>query len=101
MLLRAAIVAPLISAMGCHSAASSVEEAIGPPSPACVFAGASPAPVPFSLQTSAGTVRCSIDAERAPRAAAMVVGLAMGRAPFRDPRSGKVVRRPYYKDMIF
>lgn len=31
----------------------------------------------------------------------MVVGLAMGRAPFRDARSGEVVRRPYYQKMLF
>lgn len=57
--------------------------------------------MPFLLDTSEGPVRCTIDAARVPRAAAMVVGLAAGRARFRDPASGDVVRRPYYRDMLF
>jgi cyclophilin family peptidyl-prolyl cis-trans isomerase len=31
----------------------------------------------------------------------MVVGLASGRAPFREPGSGHVVRRRYYANMLF
>jgi peptidyl-prolyl cis-trans isomerase A (cyclophilin A) len=46
-------------------------------------------------------VRCTLDAARAPRATAMVVALADGRASFRDPASGEVVRRPYYERMSF
>jgi cyclophilin family peptidyl-prolyl cis-trans isomerase len=57
--------------------------------------------VPFDLETSEGELSCTIDATRVPAAAAMVLGLAAGRAPFRDPASGRVVRRPYYQRMPF
>jgi cyclophilin family peptidyl-prolyl cis-trans isomerase len=87
----------LLCASGCRD--RSQEETVGPPSPDCALAGLDRSAVPFVLETSEGTVRCTLDADRAPQAAAMVVGLAEGRAPFRDPASGEVVRRPYYEKM--
>jgi cyclophilin family peptidyl-prolyl cis-trans isomerase len=69
---------------------------------------AAPAPPPpfagrasLDLETSEGTVRCALDGARAPRAVGMIVGLAGGRAPFRDERTGVVVTRPYYDGMVF
>lgn len=56
-------------------------------------------PLRIVLRTSEGEVHCRIDPAKAPRAAAMFTGLASGRAAWREPRSGKVVRRPYYRDM--
>jgi cyclophilin family peptidyl-prolyl cis-trans isomerase len=86
---------------GCSRSPSAGDGAPGPPGVECVFAGRDRTAVPFLLETSEGRVRCTIDAVRAPRAAAMVVGLAAGRAPFRDPGSGEIARRPYYQDMLF
>jgi len=74
---------------------------VGPPSPECALAGLDRGAIPFVLETGEGTVRCALDGARAPRAAAMVVALADGRAAFRDPASGEVVRRPYFVRMPF
>ncbi len=61
----------------------------------------SEAKIPFVLETSAGVLRCEIDAARAPRAAAMVIGLAAGEAAFRDPTTQQRVARPYYDGLSF
>lgn len=98
---RSVGVAVLLCAAGCRDRASAPEEVLGPPRPDCALAGLDRSAVPLVLETSEGAVRCSIDATRAKTAASMVVGLATGRAPFRDPRSGKVVRRAYFEDMLF
>jgi cyclophilin family peptidyl-prolyl cis-trans isomerase len=98
--LALAIVAALALA-GCGKRAPAPEEALGPPGPECALRGLDRGAVPFVLETSEGPVHCALDAGRAPRAAAMVVGLAAGRAPFRDAQSGRVVRRPYFTDMPF
>ena len=86
------------SLLGCGKPAPA--ERVGPPDPACALAGLDRAAVPFTLETTEGPVRCTLDAARAPRAAAMIVALAEGRAAFRD-RRGEVERRPYFDDMAF
>jgi hypothetical protein len=42
-----------------------------------------------------------IDHARAPRAAAMIVGLATGRAPFRDAKTGAIAQRRYFDGLAF
>lgn len=94
----AAVSAALLALAACGKPAPGGP--VGPPDPACALAGLERAAVPFTLETTEGTVRCTLDAARAPRAAAMIVALAEGRAAFRD-RRGEVSRRPYFEDMSF
>jgi len=53
------------------------------------------------LDTGAGGVRCELDERRAPGAVALFVGLARGRARWRDPVDGRATRRPLYRDLAF
>ncbi len=48
-----------------------------------------------SLQTSAGTITCTLEPEHAPLAVANFVGLARGLRPFRD-EDGTWAQAPYY-----
>lgn len=54
-----------------------------------------------TLHTSAGVITCALAPETAPRAVALFVGLSRGRAAWRDPRTGRVQRRPLYRDLRF
>ena len=76
-------------------------ETVSPPEPVLVFSSPLPAHARVTFETDAGAIRCEIDPARVPRAAAMVVGLARGISPFRDMRTGKVVRGPYYDGLTF
>lgn len=71
---------------------------IGPPDPAAIFGVPIPEHARLTLETDAGIVHCEIDPARVPHAAALLVGLAHGRADFRDARSGAVVRGGHYYD---
>ena len=74
----------------------------GPPEPAQALAGLQrERPILARLETSEGVIHCTLDAERAPRSVALFVGLAVGRASFRDLRSGNTVTRPFYRDQAF
>lgn len=53
------------------------------------------------LNTSEGTVRCTLTPTRTPHAVALFVGLARGRAAWRDPKSARVTERPMYRDLPF
>lgn len=53
------------------------------------------------LNTSEGVVRCALTPARTPRGVALFVGLARGRAAWRDRRSGTVTHRPMYRDLLF
>lgn len=77
-------------------------KAFGPPSPAEVF-GDNPlaSSLGLVLETGAGEVPCEIEPARTPRAAALFVGLATGRAPWLDPATGRIVKRPLYRDLPF
>jgi peptidyl-prolyl cis-trans isomerase A (cyclophilin A) len=57
-------------------------------------------PIELSLRTSEGDVQCALSRASAPHAVALFVGLARGRATWRDP-SGARVQRPMYRDMPF
>jgi peptidyl-prolyl cis-trans isomerase A (cyclophilin A) len=75
---------------------------LGPPEPARALAGLRAGqPIAARLATSEGVIRCTLDAERGPRSVALFVGLAVGRASFRDPQSGAIVSRPFYRDQAF
>ena len=94
----AALAAPGCLRPGNPSASA---ETISPPEPVAIFTAPLPAHARVTFETDAGTIQCEIDPARVPRAAAMVVGLARGKAPFRDQRSGKAIRRPYYDGLTF
>jgi peptidyl-prolyl cis-trans isomerase A (cyclophilin A) len=54
-----------------------------------------------SLQTTEGDIACTLTAARTPRGVAMFVGLARGRAAWREPGTGREVTRPLYHDLPF
>jgi peptidyl-prolyl cis-trans isomerase A (cyclophilin A) len=73
-----------------------------PPSPALALAGLpAGALIPVRVETDAGVIRCQLDAGRTPTAVALFVGLATGRAVWRDPRTGTTTRAPLYRDLVF
>jgi cyclophilin family peptidyl-prolyl cis-trans isomerase len=76
-------------------------DALGPPAPAIALAGLGPGPIAVTLQTDAGAIHCSLDPARAPGAVALFVGLATGRAAWREPASQAVTTRPLYRDRAF
>jgi peptidyl-prolyl cis-trans isomerase A (cyclophilin A) len=53
------------------------------------------------LETSVATLRCVLDADRAPRTVANFVGLARGVRPWWDPCRGAWVREPFYDGVKF
>lgn len=71
------------------------------PSPRAVFGPELPATIAMELATDQGRVRCTVEPRRAPRAAAILVGLARGGHAWRDPRSGAVTTRPLYRALRF
>jgi peptidyl-prolyl cis-trans isomerase A (cyclophilin A) len=73
-----------------------------PPSPAVALAGLpAGALIPVRVETDAGVIRCQLDAGRTPAAVALFVGLATGRAVWRDPRTRTPTRAPLYRDLVF
>jgi peptidyl-prolyl cis-trans isomerase A (cyclophilin A) len=58
-------------------------------------------PIQVDLVTDHGTIECALDARLAPRGVALFVGLATGRATWKDPRTGDVSRAPLYRDLTF
>ncbi|MEO8901680.1 MAG: peptidylprolyl isomerase [Polyangiaceae bacterium] len=78
------------------------ELVLAAPDPALALAGLRrEQPIPARLETSEGPIHCTLDAQRAPRSVALFVGLATGRANFRDLQSGATVSRPFYRDQAF
>lgn len=53
------------------------------------------------ITTDLGTMFCDLYADRAPRTVANFIGLARGRRPFWDARSGMWSREPYYRGTTF
>jgi cyclophilin family peptidyl-prolyl cis-trans isomerase len=77
-------------------------EALAPPEPSAVLADfPAGATITARLETDAGTMHCVLDPARAPRAVALFVGLAIGRAAWREPATGTITRRPLYRDRAF
>lgn len=56
-------------------------------------------PFPASLLTDRGTLHCELDPRPAPHAVALFVGLATGRARFREPATGTISTRPLYQNL--
>jgi peptidyl-prolyl cis-trans isomerase A (cyclophilin A) len=59
-----------------------------------------PESIEAELNTSEGVIRCALTPARTPRGVALFVGLARGRAAWRDKRS-TVTYRPMYRDLPF
>lgn len=78
------------------------DPALGPPQPDDVLAGISRAePIKVQLKTDRGNVDCQLDAQRAPRAVALFVGLATGKARWRHPKTKEVLDTPLYRNLTF
>jgi peptidyl-prolyl cis-trans isomerase A (cyclophilin A) len=77
-------------------------ESLGPPPPAEALRGLPPSqPIRVVLDTDHGEIGCQLDPRRAPRAVALFVGLATGRARWRHPETGRIQNRPLYQDLTF
>jgi peptidyl-prolyl cis-trans isomerase A (cyclophilin A) len=53
------------------------------------------------IATDLGTLRCQLLPEAAPETVASFVGLARGKKAFRDPKTGEMVKRPFYDGLLF
>ncbi len=58
-------------------------------------------PLKAKIETSMGTLNCELADAKVPMTVANFVGLARGLKPFRDPKSGKVEKRPFYDGLTF
>jgi peptidyl-prolyl cis-trans isomerase A (cyclophilin A) len=75
---------------------------LSPPEPSVALAGLPSAdPIAIRLETSEGTIHCLLDPRPTPKAVSLFVGLATGRARWRDPRSGEISSRPMYRNLSF
>jgi peptidyl-prolyl cis-trans isomerase A (cyclophilin A) len=54
-----------------------------------------------TLETTQGKLTCTLFADRAPTTVANFVGLATGQKAFLDPKTNKVMKRPFYDGLIF
>jgi cyclophilin family peptidyl-prolyl cis-trans isomerase len=73
------------------------EKPLGPPSAEEI--GVARGNVAITIDTTEGAIHCELDGARTPKSVAMFVGLATGRAPWRDPKTREIVRRPFYSDL--
>jgi peptidyl-prolyl cis-trans isomerase A (cyclophilin A) len=73
---------------------------LGSPEPSDAMRGFERGDLRATLETDRGTVICRLD-RHAPRALALFVGLATGRAKWRDPASGQIAARPLFDDRRF
>src|SRR3989442_1526483 len=48
-----------------------------------------------------GTFTCELYEKQAPKAVANFIGLARGERPFKDPKGGDWVKRPFYNGLVF
>jgi peptidyl-prolyl cis-trans isomerase A (cyclophilin A) len=58
-------------------------------------------PLTASIETSMGTIRCTLLADQAPMTVANFVGLARGLKAWRHPETSEVTRRPLYEGVAF
>ncbi len=54
-----------------------------------------------TIDTSLGTLHCTLFEDKAPATVANFVGLATGQKAFVDPKTTKTVKRPFYDGLIF
>jgi peptidyl-prolyl cis-trans isomerase A (cyclophilin A) len=94
----------IAAACGCRqrNASSRGQGPLAPPATSVALAGLSPGrPIAIRLETTEGPIHCELDPASAPHAVALFVGLATGRARWRDPRTGEIATRPMYRDLTF
>ncbi|WP_019216665.1 peptidylprolyl isomerase [Legionella tunisiensis] len=53
------------------------------------------------IKTSEGTITCELFTKEAPNTVANFVGLATGTKEFKDPKTGEMVKRPFYNGLTF
>jgi peptidyl-prolyl cis-trans isomerase A (cyclophilin A) len=53
------------------------------------------------IETSMGTFTCELYDKQAPNTVANFVGLARGLRPWKDPKTGQWVKKPFYDGLIF
>lgn len=53
------------------------------------------------INTSEGTITCKLFTQEAPNTVANFVGLATGTKEFTDPKTGEMVKRPFYNGLVF
>jgi peptidyl-prolyl cis-trans isomerase A (cyclophilin A) len=58
-------------------------------------------PLTATIETTIGDIHCELFADKTPMTVANFVGLARGLKPFRDPKSGKTEKRPFYDGLTF
>jgi peptidyl-prolyl cis-trans isomerase A (cyclophilin A) len=58
-------------------------------------------PLWASLETNQGTIRCQLYDKQSPKTVANFVGLARGKRPWKDPKSGEWVTKPFYDGLKF
>ncbi len=58
-------------------------------------------PLVAKIETSKGTLQCKLFSEKAPLTVANFIGLATGKRPWKDPKSGDWVSRPAYDGTAF
>ena len=86
----------LFCTLGCRA----TEARLGPPSPSRALEGLDAThPIPVVIETDRGRIRCEVDAQRTPQAAALFIGLARGRAVWREPTTAQLVTREFYRDL--
>jgi peptidyl-prolyl cis-trans isomerase A (cyclophilin A) len=58
-------------------------------------------PLVATIKTSLGELHCTLAEKDAPLTVANFVGLARGLHPFKDAKTGKVEKRPFYDGLVF
>lgn len=58
-------------------------------------------PLMANIETTLGTFHCELYADKVPITVANFVGLARGLKPWRDPKTRKVEKKPFYDGIIF
>jgi peptidyl-prolyl cis-trans isomerase A (cyclophilin A) len=58
-------------------------------------------PLTAKIETTQGTINCELFDKQAPVTVANFVGLARGLRPFKDPKTGKWDKKPYYDGLTF
>ena len=58
-------------------------------------------PLMATIETTLGTFHCELYGDKVPMTVANFVGLARGLKPWRDPKTRKVEKKPFYDGIIF
>jgi len=58
-------------------------------------------PLTAKIETTQGTFTCELYEKQTPITVANFVGLARGLRPWKDPKTGQWVKKPYYDGLIF